>query len=304
MFEKLLVALDGSPVAEQVLPYVEPLARDLKAPVTLLHVLEPLPEEVRAAYLRLSLPLEELINVTKAQEYLALHARRLREAGLAVEIQTITGHPAEAIVEHAQQRGFGLIAMTTHGRSGVRRWTLGSVAEHVVRASHTPVFLVRATEKLHRVTAMQRLVVPLDGSPLAEGILPAAQELATRLSLPVLLVRVVTFPVTIAAWPEGQSYIGELMDQMQREAESYVEALTQRLQKSGLQVASHVVQGEPAGEIARVARGKPGSLVAISTHARSGLQRWILGSVTDKLIRNYGGPLVVFHPPAERPAGP
>ncbi len=137
--EKILVPLDGSNCAENVFPKVEKLATDLKATLVLLRVayahvfpgVDPTDAEVKV--------------VREAEEYLSRMKEGLEAKGVKVETHVRYGHDAEEILDHAAQKDIDLIAMTTHGRSGIKRFLLGSVAEKVLRYSPKPIFLVRCT---------------------------------------------------------------------------------------------------------------------------------------------------------------
>ena len=138
-FEKILIALDGSDCAENVFPKVEKLAADLKATLVLLRV-------VYAHVFPGVDPTEAEVNVVReAEAYLGKLEERLKDKGFKVETHVRYGHDAEEILDHAAQKDIDLIAMTTHGRSGVKRFLIGSVAEKVLRYSSKPIFLVRCT---------------------------------------------------------------------------------------------------------------------------------------------------------------
>jgi len=138
-FERILVPLDGSECAEIVLPKVEKLATDLKANVALL----------RVAYAHTfpgADPTEAEVKVVReAEEYLRKIEERLKAKGFKVDSHVRYGNDADEILDHAAQKDIDFIAMTTHGRSGVKRFLLGSVAEKILRHSPKPIFLVRCT---------------------------------------------------------------------------------------------------------------------------------------------------------------
>jgi nucleotide-binding universal stress UspA family protein len=138
-FKKLLVPLDGSSCAEDVLPFVEGLAHDLKAGISLL----------RVAYARTFPGVDptdaEVAVVQEAEKYLQDIEGQLKGKGFEVDTHVRYGDDAEEILDHAAQKGIDFIAMTTHGRSGVKRWLLGSVAEKILRHAPKPVFLVRCS---------------------------------------------------------------------------------------------------------------------------------------------------------------
>jgi nucleotide-binding universal stress UspA family protein len=138
-FERILVPLDGSECAENVLPKVEKLSTELKASIALLRVayahtfpgVDPTEAEVKV--------------VREAEEYLRKIEERLKAKGFRVDSHVRYGNDAEEILDHAAQEEIDIIAMTTHGRSGVKRFLLGSVAEKMLRHSPKPIFLVRCT---------------------------------------------------------------------------------------------------------------------------------------------------------------
>src|SRR5215213_5529761 len=210
----ILVPLDGSALAEQVLPYVRTLAPLLGARVRLLNVIvddqhESLMAEGIAASYGVIDPLatqrkrehRSLTTLTHhAEGYLDSHAALLRGQGIDVEIDVRCGPAADVIVEAAEGLHISMIAMATHGYSGLRRWALGSVTDRVVHATATPVFVVRGANRSPRdPITFKRVMVPLDGSPLATQALPAAADLAERANAELLLIQAVE--PTIQAYP-------------------------------------------------------------------------------------------------------
>ena len=175
MFNSILVPLDGSSVSERIIPYVEALARSMTAPVTLVHVVdtENLPDiyepRFRAHLDRLAQ--KERVRVSK---YLEDIRSRMEGRGLDVSAEVTIGSPAEAIASFAYTQGMGMIAMSTHGRSGPERWYLGSVADKVLQTAVAPLLLYRPKEGEVAEVAFQKIIVPLDGSTLAEQALPTA----------------------------------------------------------------------------------------------------------------------------------
>jgi nucleotide-binding universal stress UspA family protein len=149
MFEKILVCLDGSTLAEQILPYAAEQARRFGCQMTLLHVaLEPVMAASGAAggpeHLEKPGVLDQMKEEQKqAQAYLERVAVKLRQDGLEVDVVILQESPGDAIVSYASDNGYGLIAMATHGRSGLGRAIFGSVAEHVLRNSDVPLLVIR-----------------------------------------------------------------------------------------------------------------------------------------------------------------
>lgn len=290
MYSKILLPLDGSKFAEAVLPYARLLAQELKIPVDLLCVNDPRQTTTCAPY---------MVN-----EYLAKIAASFGPtAGAIVE----SGHTAATIVELAAAQPDLLIAMATHGYSGAKRWLLGSVADKVLRAAANHVLLVHPADGEPPAEAkLTTVLVPLDGSKLAETVLPAVRELALRLALRVELVRVsrriysappeAFLPVFGANAPNLNTLWQEAYD----EANQYLVDSVNQLRRQGLsQVDSRVLESGADGAAAAIidlVKNTPDSLVAICTLGESGIGTWPVGSVTERVVRHTSGPVLVIRP--------
>jgi nucleotide-binding universal stress UspA family protein len=286
--ERILVPLDGSKLSEAVLPAVTQMALAFKASVTLLHVEDP----------------GDAWGGVLDPRYLGRVARSLERKGLQVQVARVTGNAAQEVLGHAREHGASLIAMATHGRSGVNRWVYGSVTEKVVHAADTPLLLVRPEEKEGKVQAprqpFQSVVVPLDGSKLAEEALPHAEFLASRLGLPITLLRVVPFTAMLYSGFDGYVPDPQLEEVLEGSAREYLEEARARLAQQGFQVTTQMVRGHPPSQIIDIAQGIPGSLIVMSTHGRTGMRRWILGSVADRVLRAAHRPVLLVRPESAR----
>lgn len=288
MYTRILVPLDGSTIAEGVLPYARAFATALDIPVHLLQVMDPdtLIPSVAAQQGRSHNILT--INREHNGDYLKETAASFSNPA-AISSSVRVGKPAQVIIEVAATDRDTLVAIATHGRSGIRRWLLGSVAEKVLHGADNDVLLIRAIGQIERKRAAQlkRLVVPLDGSELAEKALPCAVELAKKMNLELILLRVYLMPGV--AYPTG-SYAPDwkLLDQEMREgAGEYLEGKIRQSRNEGLErVSFRVLEGSAAEKIIEVARENPESMIAMSTHGASGIGRWVLGSVTERVIRH------------------
>jgi nucleotide-binding universal stress UspA family protein len=214
------------------------------------------------------------------------------------------GKPAEVIVDRAKREPGCLIAMVTHGRSGIRRWLLGSVAAKVVQGAESPLMLVRAREtpSAPEQAKINSVIVPLDGSELAESALAPACEIAQAVNAELVLVRAFEVPPTAYYRTEDVPPIAaqfipsydELAADLEREAREYLEAKAKTLRSDGAaKVRLEVLIGDAAEEIIKLARDMIGSLIAICTHGRSGVKRWVLGSVTEKVVHHGDSPILV-----------
>jgi nucleotide-binding universal stress UspA family protein len=297
MYRNVLLPLDGSQVAEQVLPYARSLAETAGLDVELLHAVEP---EIIATY---SDPNHgryvDIVESTLKEEGLKyLHGvGRSFAATSKVSCATEFGKPADVIVSKAAGRPGTLIMMATHGRSGLQRWLLGSVAERVIQMASNPLLLVRASAETKKTPqAFKTVIVPLDGSGRAEQALPHAREMARRLDLEILLIRVYTIPVMgFTAEDYYTPSLEQILEKAKEEARSYIDEKAAELKQEGLRrVSSRFLEGDSADQIIDLAKKTPGSLIAMSTHGRSGIERLVLGSVTSRVVRHSGEPVLVI----------
>ena len=295
MYKKILVPLDGSATAEAVLPYAEAFAAGFKTSVELLSVID-----IGAMTTHLAPDkVHHLDSIIAAEEnkcamYLENVTKRFSHS--PTECRMVRGTPAEIILETTSQDRDTLIAMATHGRSGAKRWLLGSVAEKVLRGTTNPLFLVRAAAaKPSPQRILNSLVVPLDGSPLAEQILPTVCRWARALDVEVTLIRAFEFPAR--AYVNSEAYLpdyDEMREDARREAAAYLKEKEDFLVAEGVRtVAIVTIEGSAANEIISYAQTAPSAVIAMSTHGRSGVQRWILGSVTEKVVRHADDPVLV-----------
>jgi nucleotide-binding universal stress UspA family protein len=288
----ILVPLDGSPLAERALETALALQQAFPAPTTLLLVrVAPYP------YLQMALESQSPVSSAPmlleseeeaAQAYFHDLLQQPRFAGRQIQTIVQRGDPSAVICQAAEDRDAHLIVMTTHGRSGIARTLMGSVASAVVRDSHIPVFLVRPTGATLPDPAREApctILVPLDGTELAEAVLPAALQLAQALKGTLALLRVVSDT------PQADETRFE-------EAHAYLVAVRDRLQHHGGSVVIHVGRGVPAHQIVTHISELHADLLAFATHARAGLKRVLEGSITESVIQHVSLPVLVVHPQA------
>jgi nucleotide-binding universal stress UspA family protein len=283
MYSKILVPLDGSRLAEQILPYVRLLAATAALPVELLWVndieIAHRPPRSGKAYLRQA-----------TAEYLpALKQISASEAD---------GKPAEVIVAHAAAESTALIAMATHGLSGMRRWLIGSVASKVAQLAKNPLFLIRPSENADPGAAaeIKSIFVPLDGSGLAEQALPHAIALAKTFKGEAQLLRVYSLPNDAYVVADGVIAPGpaRMRDVLHGEIESYLQGKVESLRAQGLDaIIGTPLEGDAASEIIDLAAKTAHSVIVMSTHGRSGIGRWLLGSVAEKVIQHSRAPVLL-----------
>jgi nucleotide-binding universal stress UspA family protein len=298
MEHQILVPLDGSPVAETVLPHAALLARATGSSLTLMEVVPP---PVRVEPMMGAVPPPTIsyeaweAENAAAREYLAATAGALEAPDLKVRVVLGSGDAATEIVDWAaEDPPLRRIAMATHGRSGLGRWVFGSVAEKVLRGAPVPLLLVRATEE--RVPpvpthAYRTLLVPLDGSALAEQALAQAVPLAQATGATLWLLSAVPTPdmegLTELSWvPEGEQAAHQHMA-------AYLAKAAQGLQATGIPVHTHILAGPPAPAILRMADDIEADLIVMSTHGRGGLQRLWMGSVALKVVQSARRPMLL-----------
>ena len=306
----IVVPLDGSTLTEQVMPYMQTLAPLFDAKVHLLRVLEDIDEELIFtgwAEVAAGMP-EPLVLHTDhghydwdmrqqhAEGYLGTEVIRLRRASVAAEATVASGLPADTILDFATNEPASLIAMATHGYSGLKRWTIGSVADKVIQAAPCPVFLVRSTLNPNPATySIRRILVPLDTSALAREALPLAMSLAQRAQAHVFLLQVV--PLVRALAMDGNAVPIELDQERRVAALKELTILAKELSAHyHTPMTPLAVLGDAAGGIVCEATRWHIDLIVMSTHGYHGIRRWAMGSVADKVLHASATPLLLVSP--------
>lgn len=292
MLKVILVPLDGSALGEQALPIATRLATATGAKLVLI--------QSTRAYGVASPTLDEIqARLTQdSQDYLAPLAQRVRNQGIVVETFVVGETAEEGILLEIDLREADLVVMTTHGRSGIGRWIYGSVAESVLRQSPVPILLVRAstTETASPLDVDHpRIVVPLDGSFFAEAALPIAAELARATGGALTLLRAIIPPSSLAPSRMVTSeYVTEMVELSIQRAEDYLTAQAEALAQTGLTVEKVIRVGSAAEAI--LEESKNASLIAMTTHGRTGLARLLAGSVAMEVLRRGSLPVLVVRP--------
>jgi nucleotide-binding universal stress UspA family protein len=297
MFTKMLIPLDGSRTAEKVLPYARALGGVLKIPVELLAVVDigEMATHIAASKARF---LDAMVQDAERSCSEYLRAVAAKATGVNIKWSVEKGRPEEVITEKAVADKNALIAMATHGRSGLNRWMLGSVAEKVLRGCENPLLMVRASEEVdaEEKVRLKSVIVPLDGSELAERVIPSVVALAKAMNIEVVLFRAYSIPYSVYSGTEGYSAINfeEVIAAVKDEAVGYLEKKTAELKTDGLAKVSYVAkEGLSADEVIALGRATPDNLIAMCSHGRSGVKRWVLGSVTETVVRHSGDPVLV-----------
>lgn len=291
MFHSLLVPLDGTRFSEHALPLAGGIARATGAALHLARVHVPHPPDGLLSNTQFQyegVDMEEYEGHVRDAEraYLRDMVGRLAEsAPVAVDAALLEGDVADRLEDHARVTEADAVILTTHARAGMSRVWLGSVAEALIRATTIPVLALRCRDDRTEphCPPIRNLLVPLDGSALAEAILTPAADLAYALGAHVTLLHVV--------------HSGAMGRARTAEAETYLHRIRQRLLDRDLHVHVCVTSyGAPAEAICRSAQELGADLVALATHGRTGLGRALLGSVTLDVLHGSELPLLVRRP--------
>jgi nucleotide-binding universal stress UspA family protein len=293
MYNKILVPLDGSQLAEVVLWYAARLTGRLRASLTLLYVSPP--DELTSKHMY-ECYLQDTVVRVKAQA--EKYAEETGRAGnISVDYKILKGFPAEEIIDYADNNKTDLIILATQGKSGIRRWAMGNVANKVVSATRKQVMLIRAKGGQPDVSKVKltKVLVPVDGSYESESILKHVTYLASELDLSLSLLHM--FSHGINSYPSVESL--RMLEKEKKQRKAYIDKLGSKLTAQGLRVETifdEVTTGEEAGVIIKLAEEGGFSLVAMATHGRSGIGRWIFGSNAQKVLHEGSTPLLLVRP--------
>jgi nucleotide-binding universal stress UspA family protein len=273
----VVVALDGSELAEQALPSAEQLAERMRIPIHLIQVI----------------PLDASVDLRDdVHRYLLETARRL---GRPAKITIRLGNPAEEINAAAESTTQSLIVMTTHGRGGLGRLLFGSVADEVVREANRPVLLVRAATPPAAPRPFHAIMVPLDGSAYAEAVVPYATKLARALDADIWLMRVVETSY-VTEDPTLAETLAEDYRRLVAEADAYLDGLADRMRSLGVRAHSRPLAGFTEDEALSLEAEAEVDLVVMATRGRGDLARLAFRSLSEDLLRHGTAPVVMFRP--------
>jgi nucleotide-binding universal stress UspA family protein len=302
MFEHVLVPLDGSSLAECVLPHAVALAQAFGSQVTLLEVIEPTTsgQEVQAVD-----PLRWEIRRSEAEAYLTAVGERLEAVGIETQEVLLEGDGAERILDLAHERDVDLTIMSSHGRGGLSKWNINSTVQKVILQAYMPVLIVRAYQPVPQELAGLRyrlVMVPLDGSRRAESVLPLADGLCQYHDAQVLLPTVVNRPSLMTRKPpteQVQQRVDQITDYNRERATEYLAELEERME---LPVKTRVVVNEhTAAALHRLVEEEHVDLVVLSAHGRSAEPLWPYGGVALNFISFGSSPLLIVQDiPEER----
>jgi nucleotide-binding universal stress UspA family protein len=284
MLTKILVPLDGSPVGDAVLHQVRRLLMRDDAEVLLIRVI---PEELVDG--NTWIPEHTTEDVRRHIERVC---KELVDAGARAFFQIRTGEPAAAILREAEEFDPSLIVMSSHGRSGIARWLLGSVTERVLRGARHPVLVSTTKQETPADTELRfaRILVPLDGSALSASILPLVTEFAKTYEASVVLQHVLP---DLAAIPSAYSAVPSALPSMD-DGHAVLAPYVTQLENAGVPVSARVHIDRVAARLLDTAEEEKVDLIAMTTHGRSGASRWLFGSVAEKVLRHSPVPILAL----------
>ncbi len=292
MFDPILVPLDGSLLAECVLPHVVAIGQAFNAKIMLLHVLDKNREGASAQLFDL---LNWQINKTEANLYLGRIGDRLQKSGLQTEAIVLEGLVAESITEFAQSQEMKLVILSSHGHGGLRKWGISSVTHKIILSAPTSVLIVRAPQLKEQ--AYGRILVPLDGSWRAENILPMVTLLARFHKSQIQIVHVVKTPEMARHMPPVQEDIdlsNRIVARNREEALHYLDQVQLRSPLAGIDVQAHLIISDNATvALHELVDRERIDMVALSAHGYSGNNQWPYGSMVNNFILYGKVPLLI-----------
>lgn len=279
-FKRILVPLDGSGLAERALAPALALAEAMLAKVFFIRVAIPLSLNLDPKFYQCTIELRQ----DEAKRYLRSIQSRFSSSQADIETQVLVGRAARSIINFAQEMEIDLIVMSSHGRSGVNRWIYGSVADKVLHNAPCAKVIIHP-QVIIETYSIKRILVPLDGSSIAEQALEPALALAESVSAELIFLRVTSVPqITVQPLP-GWPGLDAVMEAAEQEANAYLQGMQAAMGDSPVSTSLRVTTGPAAEDIIDVADNQKVDLIVMCSHGRSGIERWVFGSVAEKVLR-------------------
>lgn len=302
MINHILVPLDGSSLAECVLPHVLAIAPVTNAKVTLIHVLE------HAENRNGNSPIDPMgwhMQKQEVQAYLEQSAERLKQAGLDVSYVLLEGKSAESIIDYARANNVDLIALSTHGRTGLSGWNVSSVVQKVLLRSYRSILLARAYGlPITDAIKYKRIFLGSDGSARSEYMLPFAISLAEQHQSEIVIGTIIQKPTLIQRMPpseEDAQLVNQIAEKNQKVASRYHEQIRTQLSLKGLDVKSSVAVADHAvSALHDMVDELKADLVILVAHGETGERRWPYGSIATSFIAHGNTPLMIMQDLSEQ----
>lgn len=289
MKKRYLVPLDGSELGERAIPWAKLLAKAFDHEIEFLRCYEPLASVYMLPEFAVPGPVygDESAFHEQLEQYLQ---SQVASSKVVTAHKTVCeGDPALAILDRSEGEAIEAVVMSSHGRGGLGKWLLGSIATKVLRGSTVPVLVINANTTVSKRPTLKKILVPVDGSEMAEKALPQAIALAKPFGASILLYQAVAFT------PIGHPQLDAAVALDLQNTKEYLEKLKARYPDAPIE--TKVKATGPKLGIEQEAENC--DLVILTSHGRSGLKRWILGSVTEKLVQTCRTPLMIVYPSME-----
>jgi len=275
-------------MAERAIPYAKTIAKSKGSEIILFTV------SIASV--------EQLDRPMKA--YLELNAKELQSQGIKASTAIAYGNVADEIVGFADKNNIDLIIISTHGYSGIKRWVLGSVTSKVLYGTSIQILLTKSKSPKVSEVELKKLLLPLDGSTFAEATIPFIKELTRGTNTEIVLTTVCEPPLVPSYGdrpinPAWKKHRDALWTEMQKQASEYLEKLKARLEKQGIKIKSQVIPGDlgrVAESIMQAAQNEKVDLIAMTTHGRSGVSRWVYGGVANRIVEQSAQPVLLIRP--------
>ena len=287
MFNKILVPLDGSDLAEKAIPYAKIVAKNKESELILFAV-----SPVTSA--------DRQDKLLKA--YLESTAKALNSPELKISIAVANGIVAEQISDFVEKYKIDLVVISTHGHSGIKRWMIGSVAVKVIHSVKTPVLLIKSQAASPEKAKIEKILLPVDGSPFSKAPIPYIEEIIRGTKAKVILLQAAEPPI-VPSYEEGrpisptwQKFKDDLWAQLEEHDSKNLKKLEVELASRGMNVTSQVVRGDAPESIIETAGKENVDLIVMSTHGRTGVNRWAFGSVASRIVEESDQPVLLIRP--------
>ena len=284
MFERVILPLDGSKTGEMVLPYAYEIAAKAGKEIVLAGVCEDDTDKYRIYVSYLSSLSEEIMS--------SLQSYGIKEK-LLVKSEILKGNPADEIIRYAQENTNNLLVMSSHGYTDVQPPFIGNVVNKVLSKIYNPVVLIKKpvdSKVYERGNLIKRMLVPLDGSGLGEGIIPYAARMAESMNADISLFNAM-YPWGLGLGEVGPTYEEE--EARKAKVISYLDKVGEDFRNRGINTDCVAITGFAGQEIVAYADGKNADLIAMTTHGRTGLLRYVFGSVAYKVIHSGDTPVLL-----------
>ena len=295
IIKNLLIPLDGSKLAESVLPYAAQIAKKLSVSVTLLHIIETdAPEKIHGQ--------QHLTEAVQAEKYLNTISLLdiFKKIGIEYHVHEMSVRDvAKSISEHSKELKQDLVILCTHGSSGIHQILFGSIAQQVISLGITPVLLINSLQVYPKEDCkFERFLIPLDGNPEHEHVLDYTIPFAKMCGAEIhLFVAIPRFGTMSGEYTQANRLLpgttSRMMDMIVSDAEEYLTKLKDKLESTGLKVTASYSRSDPADAITEAAKKNNADMIILATHGKKGAEAFWEGSLTPKISKASSIPLLL-----------